>query len=90
MEENVYMTAQDAYEASLENYKAFLERKKKDINSLIKNATVHGEFNILYDDFMPDQVKEWLEEQGYEVSEKILNSYEKSWWKISWENVEIG
>ena len=90
MAETIFMTAQAAYDASLENFEAQLRKNRQELNSLIERATKMGEFKVIYDRQMFSGIKEWLEDYGYEVEQKILNDSEKKVWVVSWENARGG
>lgn len=82
-------TAQEAYNTSLENYEAQLEKNRVELDSLIKRATENGEFSIIYDrqttnNAYTNTTKAILNQLGYKVTEKIISD-EKKIWIISWE-----
>ena len=81
-------TAQEAYDASLNNYEEQLEKNRIELDSLIKAAIQRGEFSVIYDKQTAiDATKEMLTQLGYKVTEKII-SEEKKIWVISWETAK--
>ena len=82
-------TAAEAYDASLNNYEAQLEKNRLELDSLIKRAIENGEFSVIYDrqtinNAYTNTTKTILNQLGYKVTEKIIND-EKKIWIISWE-----
>lgn len=78
-------TAQEAYDASLNNYEAQLEKNRLELDALIKKAVERGEFSIIYDKQTPaNATKTILNQLGYKVTEKNISN-EKKIWVISWE-----
>ena len=83
--------ATEAYEASLENFQIWLEKDKEYINTKIEEATLKGEFSIIYDSKKltnckyAKEIKRVLNKLGYVITEKII-SEERKIFIISWEN----
>lgn len=82
-------TAQEAYDASLNNYEAQLEKNRLELDSLIKRAIENGEFSVIYDrqttnNAYVNTTKTILNQLGYKVTEKIISD-ERKIWIISWE-----
>lgn len=82
-------TAAEAYNASLNNYEAQLEKNRLELDSLIKRAIENGEFSVIYDrqtinNAYTNTTKTILNQLGYKVTEKVVSD-EKKIWIISWE-----
>lgn len=82
-------TAAEAYNASLNNYEAQLEKNRLELDSLIKRAIENGEFSVIYDrqttnNAYTNTTKTILNQLGYKVTEKIISD-EKKIWIVSWE-----
>lgn len=91
---NFSYTAQEAYDASLDNYEAQLEKNRLELDSLIKTAIKNGEFSIIYDrqttnNAYVNTTKTILNQLGYKVTEKEVErspSGTKVIWVVSWEH----
>ena len=82
-------TAAQAYNASLDNYEAKLEKNRLELDSLIKRAVEKGEFSVIYDkqttnNAYTNTTKTVLNQLGYKVTQKETKD-EKKIWIISWE-----
>ena len=81
-------TAQEAYDASLNNYEMKLEKNRKELDDLIQTAIYNGEFSIIYDkqtisNAYGNTTKQLLNQLGYKVVENEVKG--KKVWVISWE-----
>lgn len=82
---NFSFTAQEAYDASVDNYGAELEKNKIELDSLIKKAVEKGQFSVIYaKETFADSTKAILNQLGYKVTTRTSDSGEK-FWIISWE-----
>ena len=82
-------TAAQAYNASLDNYEAKLEKNRLELDSLIKRAIEKGEFSVIYDkqttsNAYTNTTKTLLNQLGYKVTQKETKDGKKIW-IISWE-----
>ena len=82
------MPAAAAYQASLENFEELLRRNRRELNDLIKKATERGEFKVVYDRQMFSGIQTWLEDYGYDVSQKMIG--DRKVWVVSWERKGSG
>ena len=81
-------TAQEAHDASLDNYEGQLEKNRIELDNLIKTAIKNGEFSVIYDrqtinNAYGNTTKLILNQLGYKVVEKEVNG--KKIWVVSWE-----
>lgn len=85
--EVVFLTAQEAYDRTVENLEIRLRKNREELKGLIDRAISNGEFKVIYDRPLHSTVVEWLRSNyGYEVTQKELNDAEKQIWIVSWEN----
>lgn len=85
---NFSYTAQEAHDASVDNYEAQLEKNRVQLDSLIKTAVKRGEFSVVYDrqttsNAYTNTTKQILNQLGYKVVEKEVD--DKKIWVVSWE-----
>ena len=85
---NFSYTAQEAHDASVDNYEAQLEKNRVQLDSLIKTAIERGEFSVVYDrqttsNAYTNTTRQILNQLGYKVVEKEVD--DKKIWVVSWE-----
>lgn len=90
MAEVVFLTAQEAYDKTVENLEVRLRKNREELKSLIDRSIQNGEFKVIYDRPLHPTVVSWLvNNYGYEVIQKELNDSEKQIWIVSWENANV-
>ena len=91
MSEVIFIPASQAYTKSMEAYEARLRKNREELRDLIEAATKKGQFQVIYDRPLNENVVSWLvNEYGYEVTKKELNNnIEKEIWIINWENANV-
>ena len=90
MAEVIFMPAATAYNVSLQNYEAQLRKNRQELNSLIEAATQAGQFKVIYDRQLFDGITQWLQDYGYEVTQKTLSDSKKKILIVSWQHAGIG
>lgn len=87
MADVVFLTAQEAYDRTVENLEVRLRKNREELKSLIDRSIQNGEFKVIYDRPLHPTVVNWLiNNYGYEVTQKELNDAERQIWIVSWEN----
>ena len=84
MSEAIFMTAQQAYQASLEHFEEQLRKNREELRDLIQRATEKGEFSVIYDRQMFSGIQQWLTDYGYDTERRNVGG--RSVWVVSWEN----
>lgn len=85
MSEVIFLTAQEAYNRSLEHYEENLRKNRVELKTLIDRAIENGQFKVIYDRPLYPTVLTWLRENyGYNVTTQTVGETEV--YVISWEH----